>query len=70
LLRGSIEEAAEVMLQDGKTSPAVQQSEIALRSAMLGLTRQQVMAPETIFDYAPVVEAAGRLQSSHWTPTE
>jgi NitT/TauT family transport system substrate-binding protein len=69
-LRASVEEAAEVMLQDGMTSLAAQQSEIALRTAMLGLSQQQMTASDKVFDYATVIEAAQRLQASNWTPTE
>jgi ABC-type nitrate/sulfonate/bicarbonate transport system substrate-binding protein len=70
LLRASVHEAAAAILQDGTTSPTVQASEIALRSAMLGLTPQQMPEPDTVFDYSAVVEAAARLQATHWVPTE
>jgi NitT/TauT family transport system substrate-binding protein len=68
LLRSSVEEAAAAMLPDGTTARPVQEAEIALRGAMLGLS--QMPGPDTIFDYSPVLAAAKRLQSAHWMPTE
>ena len=70
LLRRSVDEAAATMLADGTTTRRVQELEIALRSAMLGLPRQQPPGLDKIFDYSPAVEAAGRLQAAHWMPTE
>jgi ABC-type nitrate/sulfonate/bicarbonate transport system substrate-binding protein len=70
LLRSSVDEAAAAMLPEGTTARPVQEAEIALRSAMLGLSQPQVPGPDTIFDYSLVLEAAERLQSAHWIPTE
>jgi NitT/TauT family transport system substrate-binding protein len=70
LLRRSVDEAAAAMLADGTTTRPVQESEIALRSAMLGLPRQQTPGLDKIFDYSPVVKVADHLQAAHWMPTE
>ena len=70
LLRASVDEAAEAMLEDGLTPLATQQSEIALRSTMLGLPQTPMTAADKVFDYAPVIEAAQRLHDSGWTPAD
>jgi NitT/TauT family transport system substrate-binding protein len=70
LLRSSIDAAAATMLQDGVTTLAVQQSEIALRGAMLGLPAHELPGASKIFDYSSVAEAARRLQADHWIPEE
>jgi hypothetical protein len=70
VLRASIDETAAVLLDDGMTSRAIQQAELALRSAMLGQSPQRAPSPEQVFDYAMVRRAAETLKASNWTPAE
>jgi NitT/TauT family transport system substrate-binding protein len=68
VLRDAIDDTA--LLADGMTSLAIQQSELALRGAMLGKSPQQAPSPQQVFDYAMVRRAAEKLRASNWTPTE
>ena len=69
VLRGSLDETAATYLADGIASLAARKSEIAVRSSILGLTAEQQMGPDKVFDYTLVRQAEKHLQASHWSPS-
>jgi NitT/TauT family transport system substrate-binding protein len=68
LLRGSIDYTASTMLQAGVTSQQTQQTEIALRAAMLNMPPDQIIPANKVFDYSPTTKAAEQLARQSWKP--
>ena len=69
LLRDSIDYTASTMLQAGTTSQQTQQTEIALRAAMLDMPPSQTIPVNKVFDYSPTTKAAEQLAKQNWKPT-
>lgn len=70
VLRASIDDTANMLLDDGTTSPAVQDAELALRGAMMGKAPDQGPTRAKVFDYSLALKAAQTLQASQWVPSE
>jgi hypothetical protein len=56
------------MLQNGVTPQETQQTEIALRAAMLGAPELASTPPSKVFDFSPTLRAAQALETSGWKP--
>jgi ABC-type nitrate/sulfonate/bicarbonate transport system substrate-binding protein len=70
VLRASIDDTAKMLLDDGATSPAVQDAELTLRGSMMGKPPNQVPTRAKVFDYSLALQAAQTLRASQWVPGE
>ena len=70
MLSGSFDETAATFLDDGMASEAALKSEIALRSAIVGVPPGEVPSADKVFDYSLVRQAAQRLRADRWQPAE
>ncbi|HVA15905.1 MAG TPA: ABC transporter substrate-binding protein [Stellaceae bacterium] len=56
------------MLASGTVSLALQENELKLRGAMLGLPPDKIPPPSAVFDYSFILKAAQELKAEGWTP--
>ncbi len=64
VLRGALDDQAAKFLDDGEALLAAWKAELAVRASIVGL--KQVPAPQSVFDYALVRQAAKTLKASGW----
>ncbi len=68
VLRGAMDEQADKFLDNGEASLEAWKSELAVRASIVGL--KEAPAPQTVFDYALVQQAAKKLTASGWKPEQ
>ncbi len=64
VLRGALDDQAAKFLDSGEASLAAWKSELAVRASIVGL--KQAPAPQSVFDYSLVKQAAKKLNASGW----